>query len=86
MSVNEEACLSHAESSLALATVISEAYGYEKGVEVARLAAREGLSIHGAAVRLGLVDEAEAAVLLDPALLTDPERYAHVLDAHRRAH
>jgi aspartate ammonia-lyase len=86
MSVNESACLAHAESSLALATVISEVYGYEKGVEAARLAAREGLSIREAAVRLGLLGEADAAVLLDPALLTDPERYAHVLDAHRKKH
>jgi aspartate ammonia-lyase len=84
LSVNEKACLAHAESSLALATVISEAFGYERGVEIATLAAREGLTIKEAALRAGLVGEADADVLLDPALLTDREKYIQVLAAYRK--
>jgi aspartate ammonia-lyase len=84
MSVNKETCLAHAESSLALATVISEIYGYKKGVEIARLAARENLTIKEAAIRAKLIDEAEASLLLDPLLLTDREKYVEVLDAHRK--
>jgi aspartate ammonia-lyase len=82
--INTGRCAKNAESSLALATVISELYGYEKGVEIAALAAQNGSTIREAALLNGLMTEEDADRLLDPALLTDRAAYILLMDAFRK--
>lgn len=84
LSVNSQKCRQNAETSLALATVISEVFGYKKGVEIAGIAVREMCSIKEAAVDSGLLTAAEAELLLDPVLLTKRDNYAEIIDAFRR--
>lgn len=84
LNVNAQKCRQHAETSLALATVISEVFGYKKGVEIAGIAVRENCSIKEAAVNSGLVTTDAAELLLDPALLTKRDKYAEIIDAFRR--
>ena len=81
--VNTQKCLSHAESSLALATVIAEVYGYQKGVEIAALAAQKNLTIKAAAVQAGLLNSADAEILLAPRLLSQADEYAKVINIYR---
>jgi fumarate hydratase class II len=61
---------------LALATVVSAILGYEEGVRVAQYAEKKKLSVREAVLELGLMNEQEADKLLDPMLLTDPEKSA----------
>ena len=82
--INRNKCLSNAESSLALATVISEIYGYKKGVEIALLASSKSITISKAAVISGLMSEEDASILLDPMLLTQHDKYNMIMEAYRR--
>jgi aspartate ammonia-lyase len=84
LQVGERACRSHAESSLALATVVSEAHGYRKGVEIAKRAAQNACTIKEAVLQSGLMDGADADQLLNPELLTDREAYIQLMDAYRK--
>lgn len=72
--VDETLCREQAENTLAVSSVISAVFGYEKGVEVFRFAGERGLSIGGAAVELGLLSQSDADDLLDPMTLTDANR------------
>lgn len=77
---NEKICKSHAEASLALATVLSTICGYDKASAVAKRAHAEGLSIGEAAVRMGIISAEEATEFLDPVFLTSYEKYREVLE------
>lgn len=76
---NQATCLRDAEASLASAAVVSAVVGYQKGTMVAELAAQEDLSIKEAAVRLGALTAEQAETLLDPMMLTDPDRSGKLL-------
>lgn len=73
ITLNTQLCEAHARSSLALATVISETYGYATGLAMARKAAADGTSVAEATVALGIMDEKSAAELLDPLSQTSRE-------------
>lgn len=82
--VNTAVCQKHAESSLALATVISEVFGYKQGVQVASYAAATGGTIKEASLALGLLSPAEAEELLAPALLADRDKFVAIVDVFRK--
>ena len=71
ITANKQICSRDAENSLSIAAVVSAVAGYQKGTEVAKLAAKEGLSIKAAAVKTGVMTQDEADKLLDPLMLTD---------------
>nr|VFK21664.1 MAG: Aspartate ammonia-lyase [Candidatus Kentron sp. LPFa] len=77
--VDETLCREQAENTLAVSSVISAVFGYEKGVEVSRFAGEQGLSIGRAAVELGLLSQSDADDLLDPMTLTDADRSAEAI-------
>lgn len=83
LELNSEACEAHAAGSLALATIVSETYGYETGLAVARKAAKEGTDIREAAITLGIMDEAEATELLNPLAHTDRRSSMLLIDKYR---
>nr|VFK63053.1 MAG: Aspartate ammonia-lyase [Candidatus Kentron sp. UNK]VFK70702.1 MAG: Aspartate ammonia-lyase [Candidatus Kentron sp. UNK] len=77
--VDETLCREQAENTLAVSSVISAVFGYEKGVEVSRFAGERGLSIGRAAVELGLLSQSDVDDLLDPMTLTDADRSAEAI-------
>ena len=77
--VDEAICREQAENTLSVSSVISNLFGYEKGVEVSGLARERKLSIGRAAVELGLLSQAEVDDLFDPMTLTDAERSAEAI-------
>ena len=79
-----DVCLAHAESSLALATIVSEVFGYKTGLAVATLAAKDGITIAQAAIALGLVDAESAKELLNPRVLTQRDEFLSVLNIYRQ--
>ncbi|WP_051258187.1 lyase family protein [Desulfovibrio cuneatus] len=82
--VNTSVCEEHAASSLALATVIAEVFGYKQGVQVAHHAAEHGCTIKQAALAVGLLSSNEAEELLDPSLLAKRQRFIAIVDAFRK--
>lgn len=76
---NENVCRKYAESSLAISTVASALFGYERGTEVAKTAFAHGISAKQATIDLGLLTPQEAETLMDPLMLTDYQRSGHIL-------
>jgi fumarate hydratase class II len=72
LEVDEETCAEQVERSLALATALNPAIGYDAAAEVAKAALDEGLSIREAAVSRGYLTEEEAADVIDPIAMTEP--------------
>lgn len=75
---NREVCRKHAESSIALATVISSIYGYELGSKVAKTAYQQNKTVKEVAVEMDIFTPDEANELLDPMLLTDTGKCARL--------
>ena len=74
-----EKCRYSAEYSIALSTVVSALLGYQDGTKVALYATEHGLPVKEAAVQLGFIEQKQADSLLDPLLLTDPEKSGELL-------
>lgn len=71
---NKDVCAKFAESSIALSTVISTIFGYETGQSVAKYANEKGILVKTAAIEMGILTPDEADKLLDPMVLTNPEK------------
>jgi aspartate ammonia-lyase len=67
-------CRMFAERSPQLVTALAPRLGYAKAAEVAKKAVAEQKTIREVVVAMGLLSDAEAASLLDPARLTSPTR------------
>ncbi len=76
---NRERCAKEANNTLALATVVATALGYEEGVRVAKYADSKNLSVRNAVLEMGMMTEAEADQLLDPMLFVDPDRMSEAI-------
>jgi len=76
---NEAVCREYAESALAISTVVSALFGYERGTEVAKTAYAKGISVKQAVVDLGLMTPREAGTLMDPLMLTDYAKSGEIL-------
>jgi len=60
LEANEEHCETRVEQSMALATALNPAIGYDKASKVAKTALKEGKSVREAAVDAGYLTEEEA--------------------------
>ena len=74
LTVNTERCAELAASSLALATSLAPAIGYDKAAEIAYRAHREGRTIKDVVIEMGILDDQEMEDLLDPIELTGVDR------------
>ncbi len=71
LEANEEHCADRVEQSMALATALNPAIGYDKASEVAKAALKESKSVRQVAIEKGYLSEAEADEVLDPAKMTE---------------
>jgi fumarate hydratase class II len=71
LEANEQHCEDRVEQSMALATALNPAIGYDKASEVAKAALKQGNSVRQVAVEKGYLSEAEADEVLDPAKMTE---------------
>jgi len=71
LAANEQHCADRVEQSMALATALNPAIGYDKASEVAKTALKEGKSVREVAVEKGYLSEAEADEVLDPRKMTE---------------
>ena len=72
LEANKENCETQVTRSLALATALNPAIGYEAAAKVAKTALDEGLSIREAAIEGGHLTESEADDVIDPIAMTEP--------------
>ena len=68
---NEAHCAEQVEGSMALATALNPAIGYDKASEVAKAALKEGKTVRQVAIERGYLSEEEADEVLDPAKMTE---------------
>ena len=68
---NQEHCERQVEQSMALATALNPAIGYDKASEVAKAALKEDKTVREVAVEKGYLTEDEADEVLDPAKMTE---------------
>jgi fumarate hydratase class II len=71
LEANEQTCRTQVERSMALATALNPAIGYDEASEVAKTAMKEGKTIREVAVGEGYLTEEEAEEVLDPAKMTE---------------
>ena len=71
LEANEDHCRTRVEQSMALATALNPAIGYDAASKVAKRALVEGKSVRAVAVEEGHLTEAEADEVLDPAAMTE---------------
>ena len=70
LEANEAFARERVEQSMALATALNPAIGYDKASKVAKTALKEGKSVREAAVEAGYLTEEEADEVLDPEAMT----------------
>jgi len=70
LEANEEHCAEQVEQSMALATALNPAIGYDKASKVAKQALAEGKTVKQVAVDEGYLTEEEADEVLDPEAMT----------------
>ncbi|GAB6880525.1 class II fumarate hydratase [Halorubrum gandharaense] len=70
LEANEEHCSEQVDRSMALATALNPAIGYDKASKVAKLALAEDKTVREVAVSEGYLTEAEADEVLDPEAMT----------------
>jgi len=71
LEANEAHCADQVEQSMALATALNPAIGYDKASEVAKAALKEDKTVKEVVVEKGYLSEAEAEEVLDPAAMTE---------------
>ena len=70
LEANQEYCETQVEQSMALATALNPAIGYDKASEVAKTALTEDKTVREVVLEKGYLDEDEADEVLDPAKMT----------------
>jgi fumarate hydratase class II len=70
LEANAEHCAEQVEQSMALATALNPAIGYDAAAKVAKQALAEGKTVREVAVAEGYLSEAEADEVLDPETMT----------------
>jgi len=71
LEANEAHCAERVEQSMALATALNPAIGYDRASEVAKAALAEDKTVREVAVERGYLTEEEADEVLDPATMTE---------------
>lgn len=77
-------CQLEAENSVALSTVVAATINYPTGVEVAHYASEHGVTVREAVVAMGIMSEREAKVMIDPMLMTQPDKMAEALKTYHQ--
>jgi fumarate hydratase, class II len=70
-------CRAAAEASLAMATPLAARFGYDRASQIAKQALTEGRAVRDIVISSGMLTEAQADALLDPALQTGPATDYH---------
>ncbi len=70
LEANREHCEAQVEQSMALATALNPAIGYDKASEVAKAALKEGKTVREVVLERGYLSEEEADEVLDPGKMT----------------
>ena len=76
ITANLARCQEEADESIALSTLVASLYGYPEGVRVAHYCEEHHCNVKEAVVEMGLLSEDEAQHLVNPILMTDPEKMA----------
>ena len=71
LEANADHCRKQVDQSMALATALNPAIGYDKASKVAKRALEEGKTVRQVAVEEGYLSEAEADEVLDPRAMTE---------------
>ena len=71
LEADREHCAERVEQSMALATALNPAIGYDKASKVAKKALKDGKTVKEVVVDEGYLTEAEAEDVLDPAKMTE---------------
>ena len=71
LEANREHCAERVEQSMALATALNPAIGYDKASKVAKQAMAEGKTVEEVVVEEGYLTEDEAETVLDPVRMTE---------------
>ena len=71
LEANADYCRKRVDQSMALATALNPAIGYDAASKVAKKALAEGKSVREVAVSEGYLTEAEADEVLDPRAMTE---------------
>ncbi|MFB6295370.1 MAG: class II fumarate hydratase [Halobacteriales archaeon] len=71
LEADRETCRTQVERSMALATALNPAIGYDAASKVAKQALAEGKTVREVAIEEGYLTEAEADEVLDPAKMTE---------------
>jgi fumarate hydratase class II len=71
LEADREHCAEQVEQSMALATALNPAIGYDKASEVAKAALKEGKTVKEVTVEKGYLTAEEADEVLDPAKMTE---------------
>ncbi|QSG09382.1 class II fumarate hydratase [Halapricum desulfuricans] len=72
LEADREHCEQRVQQSMALATALNPAIGYDKASKVAKQALEEGKTIREVVLEEGYLDEDEVDEVLDPAKMTEP--------------
>ena len=70
LEANEEHCEERVEQSMALATALNPAIGYDRASEAAKTALKEGKTVREVVIEKGYLSEEEADEVLDPEAMT----------------
>ncbi|WP_121821249.1 class II fumarate hydratase [Halostella salina] len=70
LEANREHCEAQVQQSMALATALNPAIGYDRASEVAKTALKEGKTVREVVVEKGYLDEDEVDEVLDPEKMT----------------
>ena len=71
LEADREHCAERVEQSMALATALNPAIGYDKASKVAKKALKEGKTVKEVVIAEGYLSEEEAEEVLDPAKMTE---------------
>lgn len=83
---NRERCMKEARGSIALSTIVATCFGYPTGVKVAHYCEQHGCDVHQAVQEMGLMTKEEADWLVDPILMTEPEKIAEAAAEFKKKH
>ncbi|REG86694.1 aspartate ammonia-lyase [Marinomonas pollencensis] len=80
---NKEKCLTDAEQSLALSTVIATLFDYQTASRLAKQAEAESKTIKQVVIENKLMSKSEAETYLDPLMMTSPHRFNQLFSKKR---
>ncbi|ECQ8982998.1 aspartate ammonia-lyase [Salmonella enterica subsp. enterica] len=84
IAVNEEVSARYAEQSTALATIVATLFGYQVGSRIAKMAYEQQCSVKQVVLAEKLLTSAQADYLLDPLVMTDPQKSTAAIKRYQK--